>query len=407
MRFSRWIGTGAIIVVGALPVAHAASARSKAAPPDLNLANDLMDQAKYVEAAAIQEQWLKLNPKDADGWFHYGYTLELQASASEKPAEQKKLRKRAREALLKAKKLRSTHAMLEPLLEKIRPDGTEIDLTFSAHEKAAALMKQAETAFVRHDYDAAYKLYQETLALEPSNYYALLYSGDVHFNRGQLEEACAWFAKAVAADPNLETAHRYWGDATRRLGKHEESLSHHIDAFIAQPLHPYPRKMLGNELQLNGGPGRRIPLKLPQAGFELKGKQINLSPTALGNLADASYTLVCAGWRLKNFQERHPTEKTSRHCIEEEVFSLEYLLEARESKDKDGKQVYADYQTELELLAKIKADDLLAPFAFFERGDDALHTDYPAYRDKNREQLRRYVRTYWFKLPPEKPAASR
>ena len=73
------------------------------------------------------------------------------------------------------------------------------------------------------------------LELDPKNYDATVYVGDVYFSERAYNSAAEWFAKAIKLDPDKETAYRYWGDALGESGKNDEAREKYINAVIAEP----------------------------------------------------------------------------------------------------------------------------------------------------------------------------
>ena len=81
----------------------------------------------------------------------------------------------------------------------------------------------AEADFSRGELDKAREGYMRALLLDPNNYSAGLFTGDVLFNQHAYGDAGEWFARAIQIDPNRETAYRYWGDVLVATGKERRS----------------------------------------------------------------------------------------------------------------------------------------------------------------------------------------
>lgn len=75
----------------------------------------------------------------------------------------------------------------------------------------------------------------QVLLLEPTNYDAALFIGDVYFKQHVQGSAGEWFARAIQIDPNRETAYRYWADSLLALGRNNEARLKFIDAIVAEP----------------------------------------------------------------------------------------------------------------------------------------------------------------------------
>jgi len=100
------------------------------------------------------------------------------------------------------------------LMAAIDPD-KPIDIAPAS--PGGALLKEAEQAFTRGDFDAAFAKYAAAADADPRLYEAPLYAGDTALHQKDLKTAARWFARAIEIDPDRETAYRYWGDAMIKL----------------------------------------------------------------------------------------------------------------------------------------------------------------------------------------------
>jgi hypothetical protein len=67
---------------------------------------------------------------------------------------------------------------------------------------------------------------------------------------------------------------------------------------------------------------------------------------------------------------------------------------------------HAGALSDFEILANIQKAGFLEPFVLLNRADDGIAQDYPAYRDANREKVRRYLDEFVVpKTPPQAEAA--
>src|SRR5205807_6320755 len=126
--------------------------------------------------------------------------------------ERKKARARARTIALQLKEAGDTSNLLQLMLA-LPDDGSEP--SFSDRKEVDDAMKGAEADFTRGDLDKAREGYLRALLLDPGNYEAALFIGDVYFKQHTYGSAGEWFARAIQINPNRETAYRYWGDALK------------------------------------------------------------------------------------------------------------------------------------------------------------------------------------------------
>src|SRR5262249_14269404 len=146
---------------------------------------------------------------------HWAYSVVSYAATLPDPELRKKARIRGRQIALKAQALGDNSPILQLLLA-IPEDGTES--AYSERKEVDEAMKAAEAAFVRDDLENARAGYLRALLLDPDNYEAALFIGDVYFRQHVFGSAGEWFARAIQIDPNRETAYRYWADALTQSG---------------------------------------------------------------------------------------------------------------------------------------------------------------------------------------------
>src|SRR5215469_1725982 len=162
-----------------------------------------------------------------------GSCLLVEAANTTDPVQRKTMRARARTELLKAYDLGDSSDFLRVLLAGIPEDGSapEVPPNAEVHQ----LIKQGDAAFGQHNYDAATDAYLKALALDPSNYEAMVFVGDVYFAKRDYSSAGEWFAQAIVVDPNREIAYRYWGDTLSVQGKFAAAREKYICAVISEP----------------------------------------------------------------------------------------------------------------------------------------------------------------------------
>lgn len=133
------------------------------------------------------------NPDDAavQGWL--GYCLLLESRNSATPEEAQALRKRAREAGLRARELGSKWPLLNDLFTAI---DTPAGQPYSSNAEASARMKEGERAFGKGEHDAAPAAYVAALKIDPKLYCDALMAA------GRTMEARDKFIEAVIAQPS-------------------------------------------------------------------------------------------------------------------------------------------------------------------------------------------------------------
>jgi tetratricopeptide (TPR) repeat protein len=224
---------------------------------------------------------------------------------------------------------------------------------YSARPDVDLAVVEGERAFERGDLEGALEGYARALALEPENYFATLWTGDVHFKAQHWERAAQWFRRAVALEPNVETAHRYLGDVLRRQGRDEEALEEYIEAVIASPQSEYPKHTLQRWFQNLRKP---VP-ELPRDRLELGGVRIGLGGP------------------------------DGRQGLAEQVAALRKVAALQVD---DGA-----WRERIAGLATLRDAGLLEPYVVLERFNPDVARDYAAYRAAHRKELRRYLRVYW------------
>src|SRR5215469_10255829 len=108
-------------------------------------------------------------------------------------------------------------------------------MKFSERPDVDQAMKAEEANRAKGDLDKAREGYLHVLELDPKNYDATVYVGDVYFSEQAYNSAGEWFAKAIQLDPDKETAYRFWADALAAAGKNDAARENYIKAVIAQP----------------------------------------------------------------------------------------------------------------------------------------------------------------------------
>src|SRR5690242_20234306 len=164
-----------IVCVAAAPASL--SAQTTSGDNNRKKAFELFQQDKHLEALPLFEELALKSPDDRDVLLGLGVCLVAEAATLDDQDAATKERLRARQLLLKAKKLGQKSALLENILQTIPEDG----VVKYENTPADQAMRAAEAAFSRRDFDEAIKNYNKVLEYEPKNYGAVLFIGDTYF----------------------------------------------------------------------------------------------------------------------------------------------------------------------------------------------------------------------------------
>ena len=372
--------------------------------PERERAIRLVNEGKYTEALPVLE---KLSAdKQADGQIFVGLGLSywrLQDTKKDR-AEWKAIRLKAKRSWLKAKELGVSIADIDLIIASIKDDGG--DKGESDNLLAQSAFDEALQPFASGDYKTAVAAYEKAATLDPKWYEAALYTGNTYYAMKDFEKAGVWFAKAIAIDPNRETAYRYWADGLFLSGKEKEAVEKYLDAIIAEPYSSAAWRGLGQYAQRSkinlAHPKIEIPVSVSSSG----NGETNIT---LGNILDAKkddgsfawtmYGLSRGIWQTgkdgklsEKFSKAYPNEKVYRRSLAEEMDALHTVLTAL----KESKEAKKPAQS-LVKLKKLNDEGLLEAYVLFARADAGIRQDYPAYRDKNRDKLKRYLTDYVMK----------
>ena len=356
---------------------------------------ELFNQDKHLEALPLFEELALKSPDDRDVLLGLGVCLVSESSTLEDEDAATKERLRARQVLLKAKKLGNTAALLENILQMIPEDGVIKYKTTPADQA----MKAAEAAFAKRDFEEAIKNYSKVLEYEPKNYGAVLFIGDTYFAEKEWAKAGEWYQRAIDLDPNQETAHRYYADMLLKNGAVEKSRMEFIQAVIAEPYNPVTWRGLQGWATTNKLELRRVHVDVPNNVTQKDGKNItiNVDTSASEEMTTLwlSYGLVKASWRGDEFNKHFPQEKQYRHSLAEEAEALNLAAtvwtEGNQSDKKKKKASTPPKDPNLVLLLKLYQAKMLEPYVLLNAADDGIVQDYAAYREKNREKLEQYL----------------
>lgn len=357
-------------------------------------AMELYSQGKFVDAMPIFETLVADHPSDVVlrerwAWCLFGYAATLSD-----PQRSKSVRARARKEAIEAKALGDNSQILQLLLELPEDGGS--DSTFSNSKEVDNAMKAAEADFSRGELDKAREGYMRALLMDPNNYEASLFIGDVYFKQHVYGSAGEWFARAIQIDPNREAAYRYWGDALVALGKEDEARSKFIEGIIADP---YTRRSwtgLQNWLQRNKLVLSNVRLK-DRSSVTVKDDKsatLTLDSSLRNNEPDEqawlSYGLDRAAWHTEALEKQFPDVPRDRHTLQEEAHALNFMVTVLKE-TKDYREKLPKLDPPLQAFIKIQEAGFTEPFVLFNRADAGIAQDYPAYRAANRDKIRRYL----------------
>jgi tetratricopeptide (TPR) repeat protein len=356
---------------------------------------ELFKQDKHLEALPLFEELALKSPDDRDVLLGLGVCLVSESATLDDQDVASKERVRARQVLLKAKKLGSTSPLMENLLQILPEDG----VVKYANTPADQAMRAGEAAFARHDFEEAIKNYSKVLEYDPKNYGAVLFIGDTYFAEKNWTKAGEWYQKAIDLDPNKETAHRYYADMLLKNGEIEKSRTRFIQAVVAEPYNPTTWRALQawattNKLQL-----KRVHVNTPNNVSQTDAKNITITvdPKASDETSTLwlSYGLAKVKWRGDEFKKQFPGEKQYRHSLAEEAEALTTAAtvwtEVNESEKKKKKASSVPTDPNLVLLIKLYQAKMIEPYVLLNAADDGIAQDYSSYREKNREKLEQYL----------------
>jgi len=386
----------------ATPAQSSSSGIAPKNDPDVQHAYELYQQGKQAQAAPLFEQLCAKYPKDNALWEAWGVTTLSYSQTLTDPDLRKQTRVLARSRLVKARELGDNSNLLQILLNMIPEDGSQG--TNSPRKEVNDAMQQAEADFARGDYDKAREGYLQVLLLDPKNYSAALFIGDVYFKQHINGSAGEWFAKAIEIDPDQETAYRYWGDALWAMNKSSEAREKYIQAIVANPY--TNRSWIG----LNQWAGRaKVTLnwvKL-QDKSAVTQKDKNVTITLDNSLKDdlngaawTAYGLNRALWQGDKFKKEFPNEPKYRRTMREEADCLHMMVSAMAGQ-KDFEKKTKDLDPALLQLIQIDQAGFLEPFTLLNRVDNDIAKDYVPYRAEHRDIIYRYLDEYVVPKAPQ------
>jgi tetratricopeptide (TPR) repeat protein len=360
----------------------------------------LYREGKFVDAMPLLEKLAGINPSDFVLKEHWAYCVLEYSKTITNPTDRRAARRQARQLGLEAQKLGDEGELLQVLLS-IPEDGS--DLKFSPRADVDEAMKAAEASRAKGSLDDAKKGYLHVLELDPNNYDATVYVGDVYFSERAFNSAGEWFAKAIKLDPDKETAYRYWGDALGEMGKNGEAREKYIYAVIAEPYTRPPWTALRRWTDRTNQQFNAILLQNKSSAKNATDKAVKLEeqPLREAGVEEAgwnAYEKVREKWKTGKFKQQFPNEPTYRHSLEEEAEALDALVGMLAPEAASQKKA-EKLDPALLALVQIDHEGLLEPYVLLNRADPEIAKDYPAYRAVHRDKLYQYMDKYVLTKP--------
>lgn len=367
--------------------------------PERRQALEAYHSGKFLEAMPLLEELAADNPSDIVVKEAWAYSIAEYAATLSDPGARRKARVRARTLALQVQQMGDTSSLLQVILS-IPEDGSEP--AYSNRKDVDEVMRSAEADYARGDLDNAKEGYLHALLLDPSNYEAPLFMGDVYFKQHLNGSAGEWFARAIQIDPNRETAYRYWGDALWEMNKSGEAREKYIQAIVAEPYNQ--RSWMGlnqwaerTKVQLNWVRLRdksKVTTGEKGATITLDNSLQSDEPAIAGWLA---YSAMRLTWQNEKFKKEFPSEAKYRHTLKEEAEALHVMVTVLSRPENAAK-----LDPSLAELVKIDQAGFLEPFALLNRADNEIAQDYVPYRTANRDRIHRYLDEF---VVPKAPAA--
>ena len=400
-----WTVLAAVVSIGCLGQVAPAAEKAKKDDPALHQAEELFGQGRFVDAMPLFEKLVADYPTDSVVRERWAWCTLLYSSTLPDLDLRKRARVRARAIAVKAKELGDNSQILGTLLE-VPEDGSEGK--FSDRQEVDDAMKAAEADFARGNLDKARDGYLRVILLDPNNYIAALFTGDVYFKQRVYGSAGEWFSRAIQINPNSETAYRYWGDALAAMGKEDDARAKFIEGIVAEPYNHSSwvgltnwlqrNKLTINEVRLKDGSSvtqkdeKNITITIDDSAFQKKNDP--------NGVAWMSYGMNRALWRGDKFKKEFPNELKYRRTMKEEADSLRLMITVLKEQKNYAKNL-KNLDPALQSLIKIQEAGFLEPFVLLNRADNEIAQDYDAYRASNRDQIRRYLDEF---VVPKTPA---
>ncbi len=392
---------------------------------DMRIVLKLFEQKRYGDAVPYLERLVKASPNNANLQFLYGSALLIKSGEISDENESRRMKIRARKALVKAKELGFKEKGIDKIIAMLPTDGEDEGDTvilsdsdsenetviFSSNKEAQEFMVRGETFFAQKQYEKAFEMYEKALKKDSELYEAALFSGDAFLQIGKsfennpskqkenFDKAETWYQKAIIINPNRETAYRYSATPLMLLKQYDKARDRYIEAYITEP---YNERALGGLKQWAevtgtqiGHPVIEIPADVTSTGNGNTNITLGMSDNDDdGSIAWTAYALNRATWQTgkdglsEKFKNAYPNEKTYRRSLAEEFDSMRSAVAVL--KEKPVKKLSSDLAT----LVKLHDDGMLESYILLAVRDKEIARDQAAYLKQNRQKMRQYVVKY-------------
>ena len=354
----------------------------------------LAASSNYIDALPLLQKVATATPGDAAVLRELGFALIANSAISLSSEDARSLRIRARKAFGDAIAAGDKSAHTIGMFDSLPADGGGFD-QFSTNPKANEAMKRGETAFVLNNMDEALSYYQEALGYDPTNYFAVLFIGDVYKVKKDHTNAKIWYKKAIALNPYREIAYRYSATPLMADKKFDAARDRYVEAWITEP---YNRLALSGLVRWAEAVGANLGhprIDRPKTTVGADGTEkttITLDSLMKGGsqMAWITYTGTRSIWKKEKFAKEFPDEKVYRHSMKEEVDALRSVVSAAKDFEKDPKKV----DPQIQMIARLDSEGLLDAFVLMTASDEGVASDHPKYLREHRDKLREYVKKY-------------
>jgi Flp pilus assembly protein TadD len=358
----------------------------------------LFNEGKRLEALPLLEELAQRNPRDSEILVALAASLIDHAATLTDPDAAAKERFRARDNVQRAVEMGNPSPLAEnlrQLLAELPPNGA---IKFSDYPAVEQIMREGEAAFSRRDFDEALNAYAKALELEPSNYPAILFTGNTYERKNDFAKAAEWYERAMRLDPNVETSYRYYADMLAKQGDMATARSMLLRAVVAEPYNKIVWREIRAWAIINNTAFNLVYVPIPLTPKSDPARSVKQSAEV--SSAWREYHAVRADWQKGGrFQKQFPRDAEFRHSLPEESEALTAAAKVLEKFKEDKKTaglVAADPVATF--LLKLYDAGLIDPYVLLSLGDDGIAKDYVAYRTKSRSKLEEYMDK--FVLPP-------
>lgn len=354
---------------------------------------ELFTQGKRLQALPLLEDLVSANPKDDEVMVALAASLVDHAATLTDDKAAAAERFRARDLLDQSWKLGNTSPLALNLLEFLQQLPLNGTIEFSKDPRVQQLIQAGEAAFARRDFDEALKNYARAHELEPTNYSAALFSGNIFDRQNNFAKAAEWYQRAIQIDPNIETAYRYFADMLAKQRDLAGARKMLLQAAVAEPYNRAVWRELHAWAILSGSKINTVYVNVPPPTDKSSDSSTGLEQKSAVSVAWESYRAVRERWSQSGEFTRHfPREERYRHSLLEESEALRAaatkLVTLRSNLDTAA---LVDHDAAATQLLKLYDAGLIEPYVLFSLGDAGIAKDYAAYRETNRVKLENYM----------------